>query len=112
MCLSNHISTLPIQPWIQVGGSYSGALAAWNEKLSPGTYWAYHASSAPVEAVYDYWSYFVPLQNGMPKNCTQDLQRIVDHVDDILDSGKQEEITKLKASFGMRNLTHDDDFAA
>lgn len=38
------------------GGSYSGALAAWTESTAPGTFWAYHASSAPVEAIYDYVS--------------------------------------------------------
>ena len=38
------------------GGSYGGALAAWTESTSPGTFWAYYASSAPVEAVYNYVS--------------------------------------------------------
>lgn len=37
-----------------VGGSYSGALTAWTESVAPGTFWAYHATSAPVEAIYDY----------------------------------------------------------
>lgn len=44
------------QPWVFSGGSYSGALAAWVESTSPGTFWAYHASSAPVQAIYDYVS--------------------------------------------------------
>lgn len=38
------------------GGSYSGALTAWLESVSPGTFWAYHSTSAPVEAIYDYVS--------------------------------------------------------
>lgn len=37
-----------------VGGSYSGALTAWTESVAPGTFWAYHATSAPVEAIYDF----------------------------------------------------------
>ena len=41
-------------PWVFSGGSYSGALSAWTEKLSPGTFWAYHSSSAPVQAISDY----------------------------------------------------------
>lgn len=36
------------------GGSYSGALAAWTASIAPGTFWAYHASSAPVQAIYDF----------------------------------------------------------
>jgi hypothetical protein len=42
------------KPWVLTGGSYSGALAAWTESIAPGTFWAYHASSAPVEAIYDF----------------------------------------------------------
>lgn len=38
-------------PWLMMGGSYSGALSAWTASTQPETYWAYHASSAPVEAV-------------------------------------------------------------
>jgi hypothetical protein len=43
-------------PWVLVGGSYSGALAAWTETTAPGTFWAYHASSAPVQAIENYVS--------------------------------------------------------
>ena len=39
------------QPWVLVGASYSGALTAWTAITAPGTFWAYHASSAPVQAV-------------------------------------------------------------
>jgi hypothetical protein len=101
-----------LKAWIQVGGSYSGALAAWNEKISPGTYWAYHASSGPVEAVYDYWSYFLPIQAGMPKNCSKDMERIVEHVDAVIEKGDADEIAKLQKSFGLQELTHVEDFAA
>lgn len=44
-------STPDKAPWVMMGGSYSGALSAWTASTQPGTYWAYHASSAPVEAV-------------------------------------------------------------
>lgn len=43
-------------PWVFSGGSYSGALSAWTESVDPGTFWAYHASSAVVEAIYDFVS--------------------------------------------------------
>ena len=49
-------------PWVFSGGSYSGALAAWIESTSPGTFWAYHASSAPVQAIDDYVSMGITIQ--------------------------------------------------
>jgi hypothetical protein len=54
---TDHSSNAPNAPWLFSGGSYSGALAAWTESTSPGTFWAYHASSAPVEAISDYVRY-------------------------------------------------------
>jgi hypothetical protein len=53
---TDHSSNADKAPWIFSGGSYSGALSAWTESTAPGTFWAYHASSAPVEAIYDYVS--------------------------------------------------------
>lgn len=44
-------STPEKTPWVMMGGSYSGALSAWTASTQPGTFWAYHASSAPVEAI-------------------------------------------------------------
>lgn len=52
-----HSSNADKAPWVFSGGSYSGALAAWTESIAPGTFWAYHASSAPVEAISDYVSF-------------------------------------------------------
>ena len=52
----NKSSNAPQAPWVLSGGSYSGALSAWTESTSPGTFWAYHSSSAPVQAIYNYVS--------------------------------------------------------
>ncbi|KAK6087654.1 serine carboxypeptidase S28 [Seiridium cupressi] len=98
-------------PWVWVGGSYSGALAAWVEKLSPGTYWAYHSTSGPVEAIYDYWQYFYPIQQGMPKNCSIDYEAIVDYVDSVFINGTEDDKLALKAQFNLEDLAHDDDAA-
>lgn len=89
-------------PWVTMGGSYSGALSAWTASVDPGTLWAYHASSAPVQAVSDYWGYFLPVQEGMPKvrialgtsprfilidwltasqNCSKDVSKVIDYMD-------------------------------
>jgi len=43
-------------PWIYTGGSYAGSLSAWTASMYPGTFWAYHASSAPTEAIFDFVS--------------------------------------------------------
>jgi hypothetical protein len=51
---TDHSSNADKAPWVFTGGSYSGALTAWTESMAPGTFWAYHASSAPVEAIDDY----------------------------------------------------------
>ncbi|PVH97482.1 serine carboxypeptidase [Periconia macrospinosa] len=99
-------------PWVLLGGSYSGALTAWTESVAPGTFWAYHASSAVVEAVSDFWRYFVPVQQGMPANCSKDLSLAIDYMDNILLNGSDDEVLELKTQFGLQNVTHNDDFMA
>ncbi|RYP74110.1 hypothetical protein DL771_003168 [Monosporascus sp. 5C6A] len=59
----NGTSNAENTPWIWSGGSYSGALGTWVESLAPGTFWATHSSSGPVQAIYDYWQYFYPIQD-------------------------------------------------
>lgn len=93
-----------------MGGSYPGALTAWTAKLAPGTFWAYHASSAVVQALYDFWGYFLPIENGMPRNCSLDIMAVVEHVDGVLAAGNDTEVQALKQSFGLGEL-YDDDFA-
>ncbi|KAF6807958.1 serine carboxypeptidase S28 [Colletotrichum musicola] len=109
---TNSSSNAPQAPWIYTGGSYSGILAAAIAKLAPGTIWAYHSSSAPVEAVYDYWGYFLPIQQGMPKNCSRDFERMIDYVDNVLVSGTEDEVYSLKKKFGLQDVAHNDDFAS
>ncbi len=108
---SNASSNAPHAPWVLSGGSYSGALAAWVEAVDPGTFWAYHASSAVVEAVGDFWQYFEPVRQGLPANCSADVQLVVAHVDEVLTTGTPAEIQALKAKFGLGGITHNDDFA-
>lgn len=98
--------------WVTMGGSYSGALSAWTASVDPGTLWAYHASSAPVQAVSDYYGYFLPVQQGMPQNCSKDVSLVIDHMDGILMAGNQKKIHDLKAMFGLEALEHNDDFMA
>jgi hypothetical protein len=125
---TDHSSNAQNAPWVYSGGSYSGALSAWTESVAPGTFWAYHSSSAPVEAIEDFvskcnyfsvltltysqWQYFAPVQEGMPVNCSKDITLVIDYMDDILTHGSASEVYALKESFGLEALEHNDDFMA
>ncbi|KAI3331692.1 serine carboxypeptidase S28 [Xylariaceae sp. AK1471] len=97
-------------PWVLVGGSYSGALAAWTSQLDPGTFTAYHASSAVVEAVYDFYEYFSPIEQALPRNCSADIKAVVEYIDGVLASGDKDDVNMLKTRFGLSAL-NDPDFA-
>lgn len=97
-------------PWVLTGCSYSGSLAAWIYRLYPGTFWAHHCSSAPVEAITDFWQYFEPAREAMPKNCSTDLVNVVKHIDRVLSSGDAKAAYALKKKFGFEALSHSNDF--
>ncbi|KAG8406844.1 hypothetical protein J3459_018625 [Metarhizium acridum] len=98
-------------PWVLSGCSYPGALTAWTHHLAPGTFWAYHCSSAVVEAVGDYWQYFAPIDSALPRNCSADLKRINAHFQRVLTNGTAEAKDKLKSRFGFDGIA-DDDFVS
>ncbi|GJE96313.1 serine carboxypeptidase S28-domain-containing protein [Phanerochaete sordida] len=98
-------------PWVLVGGSYSGALTSWAMVNKPNLFRAGYASSAVVEAILDYWGYFEPIRQFMPKNCSADVEAVIAHVDKVFTSGTKAEIDALKANWGMQDLTHLDDVA-
>lgn len=98
-------------PWVFSGGSYPGALAGWIAAKDPGTFWAYHGTSGVVEAVSDFWQYFVPVMEATPQNCTKDLTAVIDYVDEILLHGSAKQKQKLKAKFMLEDL-EDADFGA
>lgn len=97
-------------PWVYSGGSYSGALVSWTATIEPGTFWAYHASSAIVETIEDFWFYWTPTAKGMQQNCTTDVQKTIAYMDDILFNGSDEERLELKTKFGLQDVKRDDDF--
>ncbi|TQV94337.1 serine peptidase [Cordyceps javanica] len=97
-------------PWVLTGCSYSGAVTAWLHTLYPGTYWAYHASSAVVEIISDFWQYQAIVHDAMPQNCSADYSKVIAHVDKVLANGTEAQKTKLKKKFGFEPL-NDVDFA-
>lgn len=47
----------------------------------------------------------------MPQNCSTDIQLVIEHVDSVLNTGTDDDITALKTMFMMENVTHNVDFA-
>ncbi len=57
----------------------------------------------------DFWQYFEPVRQFMPQNCSNDIQRVIAHWDEIIDSGNETAFNELKASFGLGDVIHADD---
>ncbi|KAF9881706.1 hypothetical protein CkaCkLH20_00852 [Colletotrichum karsti] len=98
-------------PWVLIGGSYPGALAAWQSVITPGVFAAHHASSAVVQAIEDFWQFFTPIEQALPRNCSADVKLVVKKVDSILDKGDKKKIAAMKNDFGLASLDDDGDFA-
>ncbi|KAG8893624.1 hypothetical protein FRB99_001833 [Tulasnella sp. 403] len=98
-------------PWVSLGCSYPGLLAALTQEKYPGIFAAAWATSAPVQAQGDFWQYYEPIEEGMPKNCSSDAALVVKAVDQLLLNGTAEDKLRLKDAFGLRSLT-DDDFGS
>ncbi|KAI0365894.1 peptidase S28 [Pilatotrama ljubarskyi] len=99
-------------PWILTGGSYGGALVSYTMSNQPDVFYAGYASSAVVQAIVDFWGYFEPIRQGMPANCSADIEAVISHVDSVLASNDSTQINTLKSTFGLQGLSHNDDFAA
>ncbi|KZT56257.1 hypothetical protein CALCODRAFT_524343 [Calocera cornea HHB12733] len=98
-------------PWILMGGSYSGALTAWTMASNPDVFWAGYASSAVVQAMNDGWMYFEPIRTKMPQNCSADWQAFIQYFDSIALNGTDAQQQQLKTQLGFPNVTHIDDVA-
>ena len=65
-------------------------------------------TSAPVEAVTNYWDYFYQVQLGMPTNCSKDVNLVIDYIDNFLMTGDKSEKASLKEMFGLSAFEDDD----
>ncbi|KAF2417997.1 extracelular serine carboxypeptidase [Tothia fuscella] len=101
-------------PWIVYGGSYAGAFVAFLRVLYPDTFWGAISSSGVPEAIIDYWKYWEPIRQLGPQECIHTTQDFVEVLDGIVIGHKNdtERITKLKATFGLPNITETTDFVA
>lgn len=57
--------------WIVMGGSYSGALAAWARSKYPNVFDIAWAASAPVHAQVDFYQYYQVTANSLGPACTK-----------------------------------------
>ncbi|ODA79174.1 hypothetical protein RJ55_04766 [Drechmeria coniospora] len=99
-------------PWVLTGCSYAGALTAWTHHFAPGTFWAYHASCATVQAIESYSAYWDAVEAVLPRNCSADMKQVMAHIDDVFTTGTNESRQEIKTRFGFGDLKHDDDFLA
>ena len=60
----------------------------------------------------DYWQYYEPIRQYMPKNCSTDVQAVIKHVDKVFKGSDLQAIEDVKKNFNLTSLTHVDDVAA
>ncbi|OTB03266.1 hypothetical protein M426DRAFT_322045 [Hypoxylon sp. CI-4A] len=104
-------STAKDVPWVYTGGSYPGALAGWIAVKDPDTFWAYYGTSGVVQAVANLDSYFFPIQEATPQNCSADVNAVINYVDSTLLNGTAKAKIELKNKFLLGDL-EDADFGA
>ncbi|KAJ7671591.1 serine carboxypeptidase S28-domain-containing protein [Mycena polygramma] len=102
----------PETAWIVTGGSYPGALAAYVKQTFPDIFYAAYGSSAPVQAISDFYGYFIPVATGAPQNCSADMKAVITHWDSVMAHGTQKQQRDLMAIFGLQNVTHPVDAAS
>ena len=59
----------------------------------------------------DFWTYFEPIRQNMPVNCSADVAAVIAYVDETFSGENTTAIDELKATFGLSDVTHLDDAA-
>lgn len=99
-------------PYIAYGGSYAGAFVAILRVLYPELYWGAVSSSGVTEAIVDYWQYYEAARLFGPPAAITATQKLTSVVDNILIGLPGTDYpARLKAAFGLGNITRSDDFA-
>lgn len=102
-------------PWISVGGSYPGIMAALMRQLYPQTIFAAYASSAPVQASIGMPGYYEQVWQGMNASnpaCAADISAAIKEIDQRLQDPKQSRKLKRKLLGCGPNEVSNGDFAA
>lgn len=99
--------------YLSYGGSYAGAFSAFLRVQYPEVFWGSISSSGVTKAIWDYWAYWEPVSANAPQDCVATQKAIINVVDNILIGKNDSSITmQLKETFGLGNVTYDDDFAS
>ncbi|KAI3910193.1 hypothetical protein MKW92_011875 [Papaver armeniacum] len=93
-------------PWIVFGVSYAGALSAWFRLKFPHLTCGSLASSAVVQAVYNFTDFDKQIGESAGPDCKSALQETTKLVEEKLGSDK----TAVKTFFGAAQLKNDGDF--
>ncbi|MCL7027547.1 hypothetical protein MKW94_009298 [Papaver nudicaule] len=93
-------------PWFVFGVSYAGALSAWFRLKFPHSTCGSLASSAVVQAVYNFTDYDKQIGESAGPDCKSALQETTKLVEEKLASDK----TAVKRLFGAALLKNDGDF--
>ncbi|KDO29357.1 hypothetical protein SPRG_05893 [Saprolegnia parasitica CBS 223.65] len=101
--------TLPRKsnPWIAVGGSYPGALAAWFRIAYPNTTVAALSSSGVVNPVYNFHAEQVRVALSAGQECADALRRITNAYESEIQAGRSDEV---KGLLGAQALADPDFF--
>uniref|UniRef100_A0AC35UEN3 Serine protease K12H4.7 n=1 Tax=Rhabditophanes sp. KR3021 TaxID=114890 RepID=A0AC35UEN3_9BILA len=102
--------------WVTFGGSYSGSLAVWMRELYPELVYAAVGSSAPVNAVVDFYQYLDGIQATLTSYnplCASDLSAGLAQVSDGINNGEFRNVQSVenacafhlrKSSTPLKNL--------
>ncbi|KAK0441216.1 peptidase S28 [Desarmillaria tabescens] len=100
-------------PWILIGGSYPGGLASRRilDRLCvigscASTAVRLALSSIILELTYihsDFWQYFEPIRENMPKNCSADVEAVITYIDEVFFGTDTEAQMKIRNLFGFNS---------
>jgi hypothetical protein len=93
------------------GGSLAGAQTAFTMKTYNDIFAGGIGSSATVQALLEYPTWYNPIMKFGPSDCISRLVSIIDKIDVLIGSGDETGIQKLKDIFGLGSLSSLGDFA-
>ncbi|SJL16548.1 uncharacterized protein ARMOST_20074 [Armillaria ostoyae] len=85
-------------PWILMGGSYPGGPVSWTITS--------YVSSAVVQVQLEFWQYFEPIRENMPRNCSADVEAVIAYIFFGTDTEMQMKIQSI-FGFNSSNLAWD-----
>ncbi|CAA9965462.1 extracelular serine carboxypeptidase [Pyrenophora teres f. maculata] len=101
----------PDVPWIMYGGSLAGAQIAFTMKTYNDKFAGGIGSSATVQALLEYPTWYNPIMKYGPADCVSRIVDIVDKIDNLIWDDNKEGIQAVKEVFGLGDLSSLGDFA-